>query len=191
MINNTTVNGIFAQQPAPAKLILEPSTSSPLVAKQSRIENAASSTVTISPEALNALMAEEARDQKAQEEDLKQGLSYLAQQIKTDPDFAEEMAYLHAHTRDGGVISLADIPLDGRPTARFQTMAEYRNYNDKFEQTAEDLMNARQAIYSRMKAEGASGADIYEKLMTFNQNLALDYQKAARLDVIARSYFGS
>jgi len=186
MINGINSNGILAyssiaRTQQPVTTMLESQTGSTQ-------QPAPASMVTISAEAYNALRADIAGP-KSDNEALS-GVALITDKIKTDPAFADDMAYQYSHVRDFEGISLEDLPpLDGSyGTGKFKTMDQYLQHVSEFERTASDIMLQRQKIYDDMKSKGASGSEIFTKLMEFNSSLPKDYLESTRLNVMVDGF---
>lgn len=149
-----------------------------------------STTVSISPNAYAALKNDAIR--YAQGSGLDRDMSPITDRIKTDPAFANEMAYAYSFSPDGELVDLErDVPpLDGSiGTGTYKTIDEYFKHTAEFDSTAQEVMRQRQQIYTSMKAQGASGLDIFSSLMAFNKTLPPDYQRATGLDRLAESFY--
>lgn len=120
-------------------------------------------------------------DAKKQADELlaKENAKKMLATIQSDPQFAEQMANTHAFTRDYELIDLADVPVEN-PVA----MEAYNQHVHSFEAKADGIMNERIQLYNKMKANGSTGADIFNGLVAFDKTLPDDYQKATRLDLM-------
>lgn len=190
MISGINQSGIAAyssivrNQPAGGPLL-----SSPKASDATRPE-LASTTVTISQQAINAFNSDSSSATSAYDDETKRGCLFLTDKVIHDPEAADSMAYQLANGRDGELINLSDIPLNG-PTAKFTTMSDYNEHVAAFDAIASKAQTERQKIYDEMKAGGASGLEIYESLMKFNTTLPADYQKATGIGMVAETFFNS
>lgn len=101
------------------------------------------------------------------------GLKALYDRINNDPKFANEMAKAYADSIDLKKIPLVNghlpLPTDG------EAWTKLTRGQQEFELQADTVREQRIQIYNNMKASGASGAEIYKKLMAFNKTLPEDY----------------
>lgn len=148
----------------------------------------ASTAVTISQQALNAFNSDNGSSIANRDEEAKKGCQFLTGKAINDPEAAESMAHQLANSRDGELMSLSDVPING-PTARFASMSEYNQHVAAFDAIANNAQLQRQKIYDQMKANGSSGLEIYESLMKFNTTLPADYQKATGIGMVAETFF--
>jgi hypothetical protein len=148
-----------------------------------RLANAGS--VSISDNAYRAL-SEASQSSKDATDPVSVAAKRLIENVNSDPKFADEMGQAYAYS-----IDLKPIPLvNGHlPTANdTDAWAQMTHGQAKFEAQASSIRDQRIHIYTDMKAHGASGADIFKKLMEFNKQLPHDYQKMTRIDQFTK-YF--
>lgn len=126
-------------------------------------------TVEISGKALSASKNDLPNDQN---------ISLIYKSVDNDPKFADQMAYTYSHSPDFEIVDLKDVPI----SRTLNDMEAYLKHENNFEIQSKNTMNNRIAIYNQMKADGASGAKIFKKIMEFNKTLPIEYQKATGID---------
>ena len=146
---------------------LELTASSKLVKNTTLSNN--TDTVEISNKAFNASKIDQSADQN---------FSLIYESINNDPKFADQMAYVYSHSPDFEITDLKNVPINGNSN----TIQAYLKHENDFEIRSKNIMNNRIAIYNQMKTAGASGSDIFNKIMEFNKNLPIDYQKITGID---------
>ncbi|WGS83868.1 hypothetical protein [Methylomonas sp. UP202] len=148
-----------------------------------RLANADS--VSISDNAYRALN-EASQPSKDAADPVSVAAKKLIDNVNNDPEFADEMAQAYAYS-----IDLKPIPMvNGHlPTVNdTEAWAQMTQGQAEFETQASSIRDQRIQLYTNMKANGASGADIFKSIMEFNKNLPSDYQKATRIDQFTK-YF--
>ncbi|AOT08279.1 hypothetical protein [Pseudoalteromonas luteoviolacea] len=104
------------------------------------------------------------------------------EQVESDPSFAAEMAEAVSFIPDKMLVNLNEAPPLTDPAA----FKKWASKSDEFDKEAAVVTERRIEIYNKMKNEGASDADIFNKILDFNRSLPLDYQvKAGMLAVDA------
>ncbi|MGY6275193.1 hypothetical protein [Methylomonas sp. MgM2] len=148
-----------------------------------RLANADS--VNISDNAYKALN-EASQPSKDATDPVSAAAKKLVDNVNSDPKFADEMAQAYAYS-----IDLRPIPMvNGHlPTANdTEAWAQMTQGQAEFEAQASSIRNQRIQIYSDMKANGASGAEIFKTIMEFNKTLPESYLQSTGTDKITR-YF--
>jgi len=140
--------------------------------------------VSISPDAYAALR-KDAYEQRRGRSEEERAIDQLLDRINSDPEFAEEMAYLYSHSPDVEVVDLGkdSPPSDGSVGAgTYKAIEGYSEHGSEFSAKAQYVLQQRQRIYAEMKTRSATGATIFLGLMQFNKSLPGDYLRAAGLD---------
>ena len=96
------------------------------------------------------------------------------------------MAYLYSHSPDFEIVDLnKDVPPpDGTSTnsSPYKNIDDYLRHVSDFEKQANEIRDQRTAIYDDMKSKGASGKDIFNKIIDFNKKLPSEYLRTTGLD---------
>lgn len=147
-----------------------------------RLANADS--VSISDNAYRALNAS-SQPYKDATDPISIAAKKLIDHVNNDPKFADQMAQTYTYS-----IDLRPIPMvNGHlPTADDTNAWEKMTQGQaEFEAQASSIRDQRIQIHSDMKANGASGAEIFKRIMEFNKTLSESYlqssgsQKSTRL----------
>ena len=192
MINSLVQQGISTYTGITRKNQQAASLLQPTKENFSGLAKSSSTTVSISPNAYVALKNNAMKVSHESGQGPIPDMSSIVDRIKDDPSFADEMAYIYSFSPDGELIDLEkDLPpLDGsKGTGTYKTIDEYFKHSTEFDVAAQEVMRQRQQIYMSMKAQGASGLDIFSSLMEFNKTLPTDYQQTTGLDKLAASFY--
>ncbi|KZN61999.1 hypothetical protein N473_20875 [Pseudoalteromonas luteoviolacea CPMOR-1] len=112
--------------------------------------------------------------------DRKLNWDVFKEQVESDPSFAADMAEAVSFIPDKMLVNLNEAPPLTDPVA----FKKWASKSDDFDKEAAVVTEQRIQIYNNMKHEGASDAEIFNKILDFNRSLPMDYQvKAGMLAV--------
>ncbi|MDK1286425.1 hypothetical protein [Pseudoalteromonas umbrosa] len=119
-------------------------------------------------------------EQSSNEPQRKLAWEAFTEKVESDPSFAADMAEAVSFIPDKMLINLAEAP----PLTDVKAFTKWASKSDEFDKEAAVVTEQRIKIYNKMTEEGATDADIFNKVMEFNRDLPLDYQvKAGMLAV--------
>ncbi|MDK2593595.1 hypothetical protein [Pseudoalteromonas obscura] len=118
--------------------------------------------------------------QNAHSSQINHGWDTFTKKVEDDPKFAEEMAEAITFIPNKMMVNLNEAPPLTDPVA-------FKNWADRsveFDKVAAQVTEQRIEIFNRMKGEGASDAEIFKEIISFNKSLPMDYQaKSGMLSV--------
>ena len=92
--------------------------------------------------------------------------------VETDRAFAKTMAKNAAFIPDKLLVNLNDAP----PLNDAEAWRAWTNQSIEFDSVAAKVTKRRIEIYSDMKSQGSTDAEIFNALIAFNLSLHIDYQ---------------
>lgn len=105
------------------------------------------------------------------------GAKLLVQAVNENPASAAKMAQEFAYAYDGELVDLKDLRLDDPAW-----VAQYEKGVKAFEAEMLTYREHRIAIYTQMTEQGATGAEIFKAIMTYNKSLPSEYLEKTGLN---------
>ncbi|MBQ4878991.1 hypothetical protein J8M21_17390 [Pseudoalteromonas luteoviolacea] len=119
-------------------------------------------------------------EQSSNEPQRKLAWEGFREKVESDPSFAAEIAEAVTFIPNKMMINLNEAP----PLNDVEAFTKWASKSDEFDKEAAVVTEQRIEIYNKMKNEGATDAEIFNRIMDFNRALPLDYQvKAGMLAV--------